>query len=129
MTQDFEVWVMRGLVVGLLGLMTRMALARMKRQDDAEAAFNLALEEHRETTARNLREFRQEFLEQLERSRRSTEISLTTLNQTMAEVARTAADIKAYMAERYATKPELRALEERIQLQIRDLREERRRNG
>jgi chromosome segregation ATPase len=106
---------MRGLVAGLCAIMARMVFIRWKTQDEREGEFHAALGEHRKATEEAFREFRGEFMAHLDRLRASSETSMAALNQTMAEVARTAGEIRARMAERYATKEDLAALEERLE--------------
>lgn len=97
------------------GLLIRLVFQRWRTQDEREAGFNTALETHREASEMALKEFRAEFMTHLDRLRASNETSMMALNQTMAEVARTAGEIRARMAERYATKEDLAALEERLE--------------
>jgi len=105
---------MRGLVVGMTALLVKIAFQRWRTQDEREAAFREALEDHRMATETAFKEFRLEFMNHLDGLRTSNEMSLRALNTTMAEVARTAGEIRARMAEKYATKDELEALEERM---------------
>ena len=115
MSPDFETWLMRGMVVGLLGILGTLILRRWKGQDQRDHSFREALDTHRNATEATLKEFRSEFMSHLDRLRASNETSLSALNQTMAEVARTAGDIRARMAERYATKKDLADFEERVE--------------
>lgn len=115
MSADFETWLMRGALLGLCGLVVKLLFDRMKRHDDSEAAFRDALTEHREATDQSMKEFRTEFMGHLDRLRASHEVAFGQLNATMAEVARTAGEIRTRMAERYATKEDLSQLEGRIE--------------
>lgn len=116
---DFETWVMRGLVILLGGIVVRIGFQRWRTQDEREQAFRDALEKHRAETAASFKEFRQEFLSHLDQLRQTTETSLRELNSTVAELAGTAGEIRARMAERYATKEDLEALEKRVQERFR----------
>jgi len=116
---DFETWAMRGTVAFLGGLLVRIGLQRVRTQDEREGAFREALEAHRKATEETFRDFRKEFLDHLDRIQNSSETSMRALNTTMAEIAGTAGEIRARMAERYATKEDLAALEERIKERFR----------
>ena len=123
MTAAFEPWIMRGLVLVLGTVLLRMVFERWHSQDKRQEDFNQALDAHRESTEAALKEFRTEFMAHLDRLRGSNETALAALNQTMAEVARTAGEIRARMAERYATKEDLHALEVRIREQFSSCKE------
>jgi hypothetical protein len=105
---------MRLLVVSMAAVLAKVGAARWRTQDEREAAFREALEGHRESTEASFRDFRTEFMGNLDRLRASIETALHALNATMAEVARTAGETRARMAERYATKEDLAALEKRM---------------
>lgn len=132
MSADFETWAMRVVVIGLGGLVLKLVHVLWKAQQDRQKAqedreierqkaqeqrgreFYDTLDEQRQVADASLKEFRKEFMEHLDRLRSSQETALGHLNQTMAEVARTAGEIRARMAEKYASKDELAALERRI---------------
>jgi len=98
----------------MLGVISKLVFDRWKRQDSRDDAFQSALTEHREATEKAMKEFRGEFMGHLERLRSSNETAFQQLNSTMAQVAKTAGEIRARMAERYATKEDLSALEGRV---------------
>ena len=117
---------MRGLIVALAGIVGTMILRRWTAQDRRESAFQKALEEHREKSTAALeehrkateslyRDLRAELVSQLNQVRNSNDLGFQHLNETVATIAGTAGEIRALMAERYVTKPELTALEERIE--------------
>lgn len=113
---------MRGIVAVMGALLVRIGFQRWRTQDEREQAFRDALEKHRESTDEAFQDFRKEFMDHLDRLRSSTETSLQTLNTTMAQVAQTAGEIRARMAERYATKDDLAALEERVRERFEECR-------
>jgi hypothetical protein len=140
----FEVWFYRGSLLALLGLAGTLVAVIWKGQEDRqkdqekreadrqksletresqlhqeqaqrERDFYEALDEQRQVADASLKEFRKEFMDHLDKLRASNDTALAALNQTMAEVARTAGEIRARMAEKYASKEALTALEERIE--------------
>jgi uncharacterized membrane-anchored protein YhcB (DUF1043 family) len=120
MTTEPMLWSVCGVLAGALGT---MIVRRWNGQDRQEERFQDALEEHRAATEAAIKEFRREILDHLDRMRSSQETSLASLNQTMAEVARAAGEIRARMAERYATKEELSALEARMKERVKECQE------
>lgn len=99
MSADFETWLMRGAVVGLMGIVGKLIIDRWRDQDHKA----IALEQ-------SLASSRVELYEAMDKWTNRFSDSIEALNMGVARLTGVVTDFQLKVAERYATVDELKEL-------------------
>lgn len=97
MTDSFETWAMRALVVGLLGIILAMVWSRWNKQDAKEGEID-----------KKFLEFHKDSNEAIQRSEARLIDSLNRLGEATEGIKEVFAEFKTLVAKEYATREELK---------------------
>ena len=114
MDATFETWAMRGLVVGLLGIVLTFVWREIISKDNIWRTVTT----NREQQEKALAETRREFTESLDRITAQFRTALDALNVTMASLAVTVGNLNTTMAREYASKEDLREVKTDLQADL-----------
>ena len=114
MDATFETWAMRGLVVGLLGIVLTFVWREIISKDNIWRTVTT----NREQQEKALAETRREFTESLDRITAQFRTALDALNVTMASLEVTVGNLNTTMAREYASKEDLREVKTDLQADL-----------